>query len=114
MKEILSLEGAPSEFCEFGYAETLGYFVYAKYQIKAHRILCEYTGEIGDQAKLNDSETLYLGKSTTQKEIVISTEFYCNEGRFFSGLPLLHLDKVNCELVCFCVNSVPRCFIKTI
>jgi hypothetical protein len=113
MKEILALEGTSSELYKFDFAEALGYFVYATEHIKTNKILCEYAGEIGDQCKLKDGEFLYIGKSTTRKEIVISTEFYCNEGRFFSGLSCAHLDKINCELVCFSVNGVPRCFIRT-
>lgn len=91
----------------------MGYFLFATEDISKGTVLCEYCGEISFSNAIQN-EVLSLGKfpvDRKQKEVVIVTDTYANEGRFVSDVSKRHLDKTNRAFDLYVVNGVIKCLI---
>lgn len=63
----------------------------------------------------DDSEMLSFGEvALLKKEIIIDSQKFSNEGRFFSGVSTKFEKKANCEFRLFDIDGLPRCFIFAI
>lgn len=51
--------------------------------------------------------------ASSNKEVLIVTDRYANEGRFFSGISPKFKHEINCTVELFNQNSFPHCFITS-